>query len=1147
MMAPSLLLLLPAGFLTGFPAGFVKERTPAYSAVRWLVQLAPLALFALFPARQALLTAASYLIGRIVGGSLVGVGLTGGIATGKSSVSQCFLKAGAVIIDADQVARKVVIPGQPAYKAIVRAFGDDVVNEQDGTLDRAKLGAIIFKDPSKRKILNSCTHKFILWEMFKDLVFYRLIQRRRLVILDAPLLFETHFLEHFCFPKIVVACSEKQEMERLMKRDSITKEQAEQRISSQMKLHLKVEKADLVIANDGLLEDLTKNAHDTLLFYLLPRNLKALGLWMMTTEEAQWSDGDSALHDESFDDSVDGHSTRMSHDPTTPVQPGKRKRGPVVTPGTIVDEAELARRRRRRQSLAFQQRRKSLTPSKGKNGPGSGTNRQYISDMYSTIIKMSSENKINVKNSWSLHLIDHMQDILRDGTSAAGEAPVEEASNTYNFQKASCTLDARIKIYSYRVDDTWSSSYKILENLSRGANAKRGKIAEDGEELDGEGGDDDDDNEKIGSAPARKARKPHTVNTIEKNLKNINMKSLDLEVESDPMFHKMAKAFDEGGARGLLLANLSVYDGCKILLDSNQANAMTRLPIKRDGESVEGEERTDSTLAMEKVDLSSLGDLEAFSDALGSLRMCPRLDEIYAEVEEFRRDPLHSDFIIDADGELPMIVEEDQDDEEGEDRRQGDDAAVDFESAPMDMEVDEEPDCDMDVDMEYVGVDDGADQDGSPVDDIAEAHDQGGADDDPEPRQDATADERDDSTKRQSLNPPSLTATEYFASKEAANKEREKYTLVLESALLRAAAADDSAASDYSYFDLKLLKNWAGPAHWKIPGVRRATPAANRTKASQQTINEEADLQSDDEEGGTKKPTRRVKRADTRDTGSAVIDFFAIDEPDLKTTMRKPRTEAAITMSKLVLKRQAEKASDLVLPVDARIDIQLFFQHFAKPRLRFFQSSNPRSSLGGAASHDKRRSFGGDFAAKSELSGDEGPVFDDHDVEDDLAADTASFAFETSADDSNQLYSGSELLQADRVVQSVDVHYERVAKRVDVKNLKTTIWEHLETPIASQRSLLGDDDASQGDEEAVEELTQEFDRRASLTLPPTQTLLSQDNGTTFENVLHGVADKVPSNVTMPFYFICMLHLANEKGLELVGQEDLSDFEIRLGS
>ena len=175
-----------------------------------------------------------------MGASLVGVGLTGGIATGKSTVSNLCRTAGAVIIDADVVAREVVLPGRGAYKEIIRCFGTEVLHDDDATINRAKLGAIIFSDPTQRKKLNAATHKYILYEMFKQLVYQRLVCRKRLVVLDAPLLFETKLLEYFCFPIIVVTCTETNELSRLIKRDQMNQADAQQRIKSQMNLHVRV-------------------------------------------------------------------------------------------------------------------------------------------------------------------------------------------------------------------------------------------------------------------------------------------------------------------------------------------------------------------------------------------------------------------------------------------------------------------------------------------------------------------------------------------------------------------------------------------------------------------------------------------------------------------------------------------------------------------------------------------------------------------------------------------------------------------------------------------------------------------------------------------------------------------------------------------
>ncbi|TMW62823.1 hypothetical protein Poli38472_005441 [Pythium oligandrum] len=260
-----LFLALPiAGLLVGVPSGFFKEKFDVSSWKRWLILLSPFAVTPVLPLTGALIAAGSLVVGQQLGASLVAVGLTGGIATGKSSVSQLFVKKGAEIVDADVIAREVVLPGRGAYNAIVKNFGTGVLHEKDKTLNRAKLGAIIFADPAKRKVLNACTHKFIMWEMFKQLVYQRLIRRKRLVVFDAPLLFETNLLEHFCYPTIVVACSEKNELVRLMKRDNLSLEDAQKRIQAQMKLHDKVQKADLVIQNDGSLEDLLSYAEKAL-------------------------------------------------------------------------------------------------------------------------------------------------------------------------------------------------------------------------------------------------------------------------------------------------------------------------------------------------------------------------------------------------------------------------------------------------------------------------------------------------------------------------------------------------------------------------------------------------------------------------------------------------------------------------------------------------------------------------------------------------------------------------------------------------------------------------------------------------------------------------------------------------------------------
>lgn len=137
----------------------------------------------------------------------------------------------------------------------------------------------------------------------------------------------------------------------------------------------------------------------------------------------------------------------------------------------------------------------------------------------------------------------------------------DKSGKGVNFQKASCTIDASIKIYSNRVDDTWNTSYRILENLNRNDNGSS-RINND---MYDDGDNDDDDVNNNGEQnnqaikKSRKTKSKTISSTIEKNLQNINLSSSDMAGASpsaDPMFHKMSQVFDEGGAKGMLLTNL---------------------------------------------------------------------------------------------------------------------------------------------------------------------------------------------------------------------------------------------------------------------------------------------------------------------------------------------------------------------------------------------------------------------------------------------------------------------------------------------------------------------------------------------------------------------------------------------------------------
>ncbi|EEL49043.1 dephospho-CoA kinase [Bacillus cereus] len=180
------------------------------------------------------------------------IGLTGGIASGKSTVSQMFRELSIPVIDADIIAREVVEQGKEAYKEIVEVFGKDVL-QVNGELDRPKLGSIVFHNEEKRLQLNKIVHPAVRKEMNaqKDMYIKEGVQA---IVLDIPLLFESK-LTALVDRILVVAVSPRTQLERLMKRNGFTEEDAKARIDSQMSLAEKVTLANKVIHNDGTIAE----------------------------------------------------------------------------------------------------------------------------------------------------------------------------------------------------------------------------------------------------------------------------------------------------------------------------------------------------------------------------------------------------------------------------------------------------------------------------------------------------------------------------------------------------------------------------------------------------------------------------------------------------------------------------------------------------------------------------------------------------------------------------------------------------------------------------------------------------------------------------------------------------------------------------
>jgi dephospho-CoA kinase len=181
--------------------------------------------------------------------AMIIAGLTGGLATGKSTISRFFQDCGAVVIDADELARQVVEPGKPAWREILRAFGKHL-SRPDRTLDRPALAQIVFRSPAKLKRLNAIVHPRVAREQAR---LTRDISRkdpRAVIIYDVPLLIEAQ--AHRRMDRIIVVTTDREtQLARLRRRSHLTKTEALRRIRSQMPLAKKVALADYVI--DGTL------------------------------------------------------------------------------------------------------------------------------------------------------------------------------------------------------------------------------------------------------------------------------------------------------------------------------------------------------------------------------------------------------------------------------------------------------------------------------------------------------------------------------------------------------------------------------------------------------------------------------------------------------------------------------------------------------------------------------------------------------------------------------------------------------------------------------------------------------------------------------------------------------------------------------
>lgn len=186
---------------------------------------------------------------------MIKIGLTGGIATGKSTVGRIIHQKGVIVISADELAHQAMLPGSATYQRIVAEFSPKILTS-DGEINRRLLGEIVFEDEAARKRLEQIVHPFVINGIRESLELYSK-QGVRIVVVEIPLLFEVGVTDLFDQIWVVSSTLESQ-LQRIQERDGLTKEEAKKRIATQLPLKEKEKRADVVIMNDRGLDSLEK-------------------------------------------------------------------------------------------------------------------------------------------------------------------------------------------------------------------------------------------------------------------------------------------------------------------------------------------------------------------------------------------------------------------------------------------------------------------------------------------------------------------------------------------------------------------------------------------------------------------------------------------------------------------------------------------------------------------------------------------------------------------------------------------------------------------------------------------------------------------------------------------------------------------------
>lgn len=616
-------------------------------------------------------------------------------------------------------------------------------------------------------------------------------------------------------------------------------------------------------------------------------------------------------------------------------------------------------------------------------------------------MKMATDNKINATNTWSFALIDYFHDmsLLR---SDSGDGSI-------NFQKASCTLDGCVKVWTSRVDSVMAETGRLLSGLQDEHAAAAGDADADTSRATANADDEDED------APRTKRRNRAREATLAKSFAQLQAKQFDLEFSVDPLFKKTSADFDEGGAGGLLMNHLYVDDHMKVVFDASdvtdQGDGEDGLEQEPQGASTDvskavpkasmDESAADESHAVEPADEAEASiQTEPVGTPLDLERLRGRLRVIAAQLDNVPVPPeTPVSKLLEGRVLCPSTAA----------FRFSDDNVAEL---PLPSREDPALDADMDADMDW--------------DDLP---DEGGG-----------------------------AEFDYFAAPvDGEEGEREFDVAFAHSEDAAPLAAGNEQERLFEYFDSRMQRNWAGPEHWKLARLHtapREVPA---------------------ETPAVEKPKARKKEAQ-------LIDFVSDDGPSVQELFAPSATPAAIKLTKAV---QSTTSAHL-LPDDQHFNSKKLLRLFLKPKATILLKKREPAPM-----DDDNAWLNMDDVGSAAFQTD---LFQDNDIYEDVLEPVPEPLDGAALGDSDGEDDGfaTEVL---RRVRPEFVEHAKRAKQVDVKRLKDNLWTSL--------ALSEDSDA-----------------------PPKPFSRALD-------ALEGLYPRQKyDEISTSFCFICLLHLANEEGLEL---------------